>query len=373
MIYLELMVVILLGTVLELCSIKPLTPSKKRKLYMIICIAIFLVMAALRSVDWAVSMGVDAGSYKWFFGKYHSISASEIIRIFVNRQEIYMGESDIGEIGFVLLNRVIGFFTDNYNIYCLFADLLFFVPFGLLLYKYTTNIRQMMFAFVFYIALIQIYMISGARQMFAVGMVIMAFLCMAEGRYKECAVFYLLGISMHLSSGIFVIPLLLIVINIKTEYLKRIHLMCLLISIGAYLFPNQLIKLMVNVSGLTKYARFANGDVQGGANTFIILMELLSLFCYLTITKTCLSTDCRIKNIYTVLPILSLFVPLIRSNGSMIRISLYFFVFMVVLVPYGIERIVSANSKRLAYAVVLSSLAFLIIRSGITDYHFMWQ
>lgn len=54
-----------------------------------------------------------------------------------------------------------GLFTHDFPVYSLLADLISFVPFGILLYSYCT------FAFVFYIALIQVFFLGVPDRLFA--------------------------------------------------------------------------------------------------------------------------------------------------------------------------------------------------------------
>ena len=81
------------------------------------------------------------------------------------------------------------------------------------------------------------------------------------------------------------------------------------------------------------------------------------------------------KNIamfYVMLPFLTLFTPLIKSNGTMIRIVLYDSIFMTLLVPYGIDCLFKKDNQ-FGYIVAIGALSLLALMDGGMTYYFYWQ
>lgn len=370
MIYIQLGIVIFLGIFLENISFTTVSGNKKRALYIIICLGMAWLIAALRNVEWVTSLELDAGGYAYKFDQERSQSWTYLIDIFKKRY-IYRIRDD--DIGYSLLNKIIGLFTDNYNVFSLIADSLFFIPFGTLLFKYTTRIRHVMVANIFYIALIQVYLISGGRQMFALGLDIAALLYLMENKKRNAIILWLLGITIHFSSLIFGIPLLMAFIGFKGNTLKRFHVFSLMMFVVVYMFPNQIIQFMGNLTGIERYVNYGAEEVQGGTNTFIFLLGFMSCFCYVAFNKYSLWEDKDLKCLYNMVPLFTIFGPLIYSNGSMIRICLYFFLFLAVLIPLGLDKIFSKESRFCAYSIATIALVVLIIKGGVMDYHFMWQ
>lgn len=370
MIYFQLGLIVVLGFFLDNVSVKSMSDDRKRRIYIIICLTLSWLMAALRNIDWVASLHLDAGGYAYIFNINQMSSWNDLFSNFANRYLHGFSESDIG---YYFLNKVIGIFTDDYNVFSLFADLIFFIPFGLLLYKYTTRVRQVIIAFVFYVALIQIHLISGARQMLALGLDILAVQNAIDNNKRNAIALLLMGMTIHFSSFIMLAPLILIFIDLKPIYLKLMHIASFLAFPVVYMFPNQVIVFLGNAVGMEKYANYGADAIRGGADMFIFLIGLLSVFCFFSFSLKCLGQNGIYRKFYTMVPLFTFFAPLINSNGSMIRICLYFYIYLVLLIPYGLDYRISKSSQNLAYAIVIGVLSFLILRGGAMDYHFMWQ
>lgn len=342
-----------------------------RRSYIILCSILFLVVAAFRSPEWmTAAYGIDTAVYRNYFNQAIDMSWDEIGSALRERYVIRTGDFDIG---YYVICKLIGLFTSDFGIFSLLADLLFFVPFGMMIYRYSTNMKQVMFAYVFYLALIQTYLIGGARQIFAIGLDIMAFLAILNKRRIMAIVFFLLGVTVHFSSLLFFIPFLMIWFNVKETPLKIFHVVMLLLVPVALLMPNEIILLMGDISGLEKYSNYGAHAVQGGADTYVILIELLSIFCLIAIKKKNLKDNENMRKFYVMVPLLTFFAPLIKSNGSMDRITLNYYLYLVVLIPYAIECVFNQQNKKTVYAIVIGALAFLIVANDNFIYYFYWQ
>ena len=190
------------------------------------------------------------------------------------------------DVGFIVLVKIIGWFTNSFYVYSIMVDLLFFIPFGIILYRYSTCIRQIVFAYLFYLALVQVFLLSGGRQIFAIGFDMMALLAILDRKKWSALVFFLLGISIHFSSFLFVIPLLMVWFDVKPQTLKLTHILSFVLFPIVLAVPNLVITLLGGLSGVEKYAKYGMGEIRGGATTFIFLIEALSLFCLMAIKKS---------------------------------------------------------------------------------------
>ena len=341
-----------------------------RKLYIVICIAVLNFIAAMRSPEWMTDQyGIDSTNYKEYFEEYHEKDWNGmLIDVYLR----YFGGEGDGDIGFVIINKIISLFTNSFYVYSLIVNLIFFIPFGKILYRYSTNIYQIMFAFVFFIAMIMVFFYAGARQIFAVGFDMMALIGLLDRKIKKTLVIYAIGISIHFSSILFIIPLVMIWLDVKPNMLKKVHLICLMLFPVVLLFSNQLISYMGNFIGMDKYAKYGDDAAQGGTSTFIIIIELLSLFLFVSIKRMDLIRNETLRNFYVMVPLFTFFAPLIYTNGSMIRISLYFYLFIFLLMPYSIECMFKQKDCKLPYSVAIGVLALYAIYTGY-DYYFFWQ
>lgn len=345
--------------------------AKNRRLYIVLCSMVLLFVAAMRSPEWMTkTYRIDTFVYQLMFEEAADLSWDEFWATVYERYWLHEGENDIG---FVALEKIIGLFTNSFVFFSLIADLIFFIPFGMILYRYSTSIRQIIFAYVFYIALVQIFLLGGGRQNFAIGFDMMALLAMADRKTWRAIIFLLLGVSIHFSSFLFLVPLLMIRFETNPRLLKLLHLVCFLAFPVVLLFPTQIIVFMGESIGMEKYANYGNHEIQGGANTFITLIELLSLFGFIAIKRKDLEKNENMRLLYVMTPFMTLLAPLIHADGAMIRVSLYYHLFLTLLVPYAIDCMFVKESRRIVYAIIIGALAFLALQGGGICYYFFWQ
>lgn len=346
--------------------------KNNRRLYIIICSSVLLFVAAMRSPEFMTdTYGIDSASYKYTFENSFDMGWEEFFVTVYMRY--FGGGAEEAEVGYIALNKVIGLFTHDFAIFSLLADLLFFVPLGIILYRYSPNIYGLIFAFVYYISLIQVYLIGGGRQMFAIGLDMMALLAVIDRKKIRAIIFFLLGLTIHASSFLFLAPLLMVWYEVNVKSLKTIHKFCFFLFPIVFTIPRTLIFFMGEVSGKEKFADYAKGAIQGGTNTFIFLIELLSLFCLIAIKKKDMLTNKSIQIFYVMTPFFTLFAPLIRANGTMIRVALYYSIFLTLLVPYSIECSTRKSNRQSLFLFVIGVLSLLTLIGGGMNYYFYWQ
>lgn len=344
--------------------------NQYRLFYICLCSLVLLFFASMRSPEWLTyTYEIDTKEYKDHFERIRDLSWEEIWNRFLLRYAVKDSETDIG---YEVLAKSLSYFASEFYIFSLIADLIFFIPFGIILYRFSSNNLQIMFGFLFYVALIQTFLLGGARQIFAIGLDLMAFLFISDRKIIGALICLVLGITIHFSSFIFLLPVILIWINIKGNILKVSHFISFLLIPIILSFPNQILLFMGSTAGLEKYTAYGEEDIRGGAFTFIFLIELLSLFLLWAIRTKDIDSSKAIRNFYVMTPFFTLFAPLIYSSGSMIRIALYFYIFLVLLVPFAIECRFKQN-RNLVYFIVISSLAILILRDPGIEYYFFWE
>ena len=346
--------------------------SKRNRLYYIILCSMGLIfIGAMRSPEWMErAYSIDTLKYKEMFETFCDMNWDEIWSSFLLR---YLSDGDDFDIGYVSLNKVVGYFTQDFHIFSVIADLIFFIPFGILLNRYCKSMSQLIFGFVFYIALIQMYLFGGARQMFAIGFDMIALLSILDKKNIRAAVFFLFGVTIHFSSLLFLIPMLMIWFNVKSRFLKYLHGILLFLAPIALMMPNDIILFMGNLTGVERYSNYGMNAIQGGAVTFIILIEMLSLFCMIAIKKKDLNDNEIFRKLYVMVPFFTFFAPLIRSNGSMDRIALYFYIYLVVLITFAVECMFKEKERRTVYALTITALSLLIVLNDNFIYFFFWE
>lgn len=341
-----------------------------RGVYIVLCSMVLLFIAVLRSPEWfEYRYGIDALSYKELFETNCDLGWRGFWNMVYQSRLGNKTEVDIGYFG---LMAIIGWLTHSYYLFSFIADLIFFIPFGIMLYRCSTSMRQLVFAFVFFISFLMIGFIAGGRQSFAMGFDLMAFLGVLDRKKWKAIVFLLIGVTIHFSSLLFLIPLLMIWFKVKPKAIKTIHVICLALVPLVLVFPDQIIVLMGNLSGVERYANYGM-EVQGGATTFVVLIEILSLFCLVSIKKTDMQYNPYICAFYVEIPLFTIFAPLIIANGTMIRLSAYYHNFLVLLVPMAIDCMFKEKDRKIVYFIAIITLAYLTVYGGGTEYYFYWQ
>lgn len=336
--------------------------------FIILCTTLLWLSVALESVYYGTQNGGGADTLKYaqMFKDDIQMSFSEIWDMFVGRYSNGDGDYDIG---FLLLEWIISRISGSYHFFRAVACLLFYIPFSKLLNKYCTSVLEVLFAELLYLALFHTFAMYGARQLYALGFGLMFFLFYSQKRYKSAIVALILGVSIHMSSLLVLIPFALSFLPNKT--IKIAHWIALLLIPVVWLVANPIISFMGNAIGMEKYAAYGEGEMQGGATTYILLSEALSIIC-LILTRKEYFDDVKFKYLYAMAPVFTLFAPLIASNGSMIRITLYSQIYVTALLPYLFTYRLGNNSKSYLWAMI-AALCFLMLKGGHYPYEFFWQ
>lgn len=337
--------------------------NKSRKNYIVICSLILLLKAALRSV----TVGRDTSHYAGFFYESKNTPWSELWSAFFNRYQNVSGYEDVG---YGVIQKVFSTFIPDFNLFtfCI-QGLLFYWPLGVLIFRYSKDTLQILFAYVLMNALFMGLPMANARQVYAIGMCIWAFLYLSKKQYWKVVLFVLLGYFIHASALLFLFPVALSFFNERS--LKSLSIAVFALSFVVFTMPNTIILFMANMIESEKYAGYAMDEVQGGALTYITLSLLLCFFCTVAfLTDKHISNEK--KNWYVMIPLTSFFTPLIYSNGSMIRITMYFQIFFLLLVPYAIDELFHSKYRKTCYFTLLSILIILAVLTAV-DYRFCWE
>lgn len=338
--------------------------ARNRKIFIILVSLILLLQTSLRSL----SVGSDTMNYYELFMNVKSMSWDEIWNEFIGRYFLDTHEEDSG---YTVLQKIISAITGSWQWFVLIANLIFFIPLGTLMYRYTNSMIQLVFAYVLYTTMFHIISLSGARQLYAIGFSIMAFLLMDRRKYWWGIACIFIGMLVHMTCLLAFLPLGLSFLN--RRYLKSIHLVSLALVPIVLIFTNQVILLMAATVGVDRYSNYGMEEVQGGTSTFIILLITVSVFCYVAIKKSEIITSRALANLYLMIPLFTFFGPLIYSNGSMIRISMYFHLYMMILIPVAINRFFKGFERTVVYSLLILVLVVLSLRGGGLIYHFYWQ
>ncbi len=251
------------------------------------------------------------------------------------------------------------------------SDLLFFIPFGYFIYKYSRSFIQSIFALIIYCCLFHVMALTGARQFISLGLCIISYMYLEKNRIYFTILFIILASLIHLSAMLFILPLIIDFLPIK--FYKRLHIIIFLFVPIIFLNVNKVIQLMGSAISIDRYSEYGEYIVQGGAYMFIFLLEGVSLFCYLYIKDEYLYNDRPFKLMYIMIFLFTVLGVLVHSNGTMIRISMYFYFYLTLLIPYSIDYCFKDRERKIVYLIAILFLILLSIKSSNTKYIFYWQ
>lgn len=340
--------------------------NKNRKLFIVLVILVFSLESALRSLF----LVADAYSYgEWFTIRIRAMSWDEIWSSFVDRY-FRQGQEE-NDFGFLLLMKAFSYLTSSFQVFTFFSQLLFYIPMGIFLFKYSTHNRQLIFAFIFFVALLQVSALGGGRQFLARGCWLMTFMMINEKKYLKGALWLVIGLTMHFSILIVIVAIAFGFLKVKM--LKKIHLFTFFILPFVVLFPDQIIVYLGNLAGHERYAAYGQSGFDDSLPTFMLLMEALSILSFIMLKEKTLKTNILLKELYVMLPCLTLTAPLLIANGAMIRLSSYFHMFMMLIAPYAFDEFKDKKTVTFVYVLAVGILSFLTVRDGGLKYYFYWQ
>lgn len=352
----------ILVVVIGLLFMSSANSDKNRKVYICICFALLLFCNAFKSL----SVGPDTFTYYHKYVECSTLSWSETWNSFI--QAYIYGQSDYDE-GYTVYTKFVQIFSKDFIFFLFFSSLLSVIPLGVILYKYCNRIIDLLFAFVLYITLIYNGGSMLSRQQIATAFLFMAFLCILKNRYFWSLFLIAIAFFMHRSSAVFiVVPL---IAKFAPKITKPFHVVSFLLIPVFILFSSQILVFAAAFLGSDRYASYAETEFVGGI-TFVTLMEILSLICLLGFKKDYLQQNDLARKIYIMAPFFTMFAPLILRDGVFIRLSKYFHVFLIAMIPMAFCQIFKKSSVNIALFVTISILViYTYISSG--KYYFIWQ
>lgn len=338
--------------------------SANNKKFFIGSVILWLLLeTALRGL----SVGSDTRGYYEMFNNTCRKEWSEIFTMFVDTYRYQENEEDIG---FVILQKIISLFTTNWCVFVFISGLLFYVPLGVLLYRFCKTYWHITIALLIFVSLFQIIPLSGGRQLQAMGLCIISFLYLDQDKYKQAIIFVLIGALIHKSCLLCLLPIALSKLN--PNLLKTVHVVSFMMIPVALFYANQLIVFMGESIGSEKYANYGMRSAQGDAFMFIVLLELVSLFVLIGIKRNDMTNNKTLLKLYTMVPCFTVLVTTVFSNGSMIRASMYFHLYIMMLIPYTIDLFFKKSNK-MVYFIFVALLMFFAFRSSGVSYYFIWD
>lgn len=279
--------------------------------------------------------------------------------------KILKGEEPYSEWGFNQLNKFIQLFTDNPQ--WLFVVTAFIFTFVLIqtIVRYSSSVSisvlVVLFSCIFFVFL------NNMRQSIAVVLFLRAFPYILKGEFLKYLICILLGCLFHLSSILMIIPCIFV-------NLKFVRKNFVFFAIALIIFLPLLCKVMEIILMNTKYSYFFVSDFNNGnATTLNIIYNFTFFVLSFIVLHNKIQKD-KTAYVFIVMQFLAFWVSSISlfiSISEMIsRLTVYFQVYQILLVPYCV-KVQKDNYGKAFYlsSYILAYGLYLIYFIVINGYH----
>lgn len=293
------------------------------------------------------SIGADTYNYGMIFYQMRYSSWNSLFANFVNK---FVHGMEIKDPGYAIFVKFSQLFCENYQEFLIFVAILFFVPLGFAIYKFSKNpyLSFVLFSTLFY----SFFAITGIRQTLVTAIVVLLGIYFIEKR--KLIPFLLLFIPaypIHASAVAF-LPFYFISRIKINKYTIACYWVAILLS---YIFRYQFMGFLQAIAGYDNYT-----DYEGAAvGTFVYLLLALAVFVTIFYKMILNNGGPMVTISIHALFIACMFTSFLLINPSTMRLVQYFSLFLIFLLPefksaFKVKR--SADIYRIVVPIALTLL-----------------
>lgn len=112
--------------------------------------------------------------------------------------------------GFIVLIYIFHIISDNYQLFLFFAAMIFFIPLGEIINRYTGSIQDAKFAYILHMALFHVIAMCCLRQQIASGIAFIVFLSVVDKKYARAIILFIIGFTIHKSMILIALPIFVV-------------------------------------------------------------------------------------------------------------------------------------------------------------------
>ena len=325
--------------------------SAKRKLVIIAC-----GLLALESGLRHVCVGPDTFGYYGFFQKDASTPWQLVLA------GLLVDGSDFRDPGYSILSKAFSTIIPSWQLYLVALAGLFFLSLGRLWNRYIASLEGVLFATTLFIALFHIIVLSGMRQQITMSLSMLLIPYLEERKWKIVLPTIAVGFLIH-ASFVFYLAFIPFYVLKKDRFKLFLTIAILLIPFVA-VSARSIVAFMASQMSNDYYMGYAQSTAEGNPYTYIALCTSISIF-FLFNYQMFKTAPVFMK---AAAVMMTLAVPLIVLDGSMIRIGQYFTIYMMLSLPYIVDYTYSKNMY-LGMIVILCFLTYIQPQT----YHFFWE
>lgn len=299
-------------------------------------------------------------SYKGNF--YHSLETpwSEVLKNLIST-EVLIG--DVTEPGYSLFVKLVSSFTSNYQVFLFVMALVFMIPFGWFIYRYSAD--PFISFIVYYVVFFSFFSLTGFRQTIATSIaVLLSYPSLTRRQPFKFATFIALAFFFHRSALIYAL-----IYPVSAVFATRGR------SRGAWLAATVLGVVTVVISqigGLADAFGYTYGLESniGGTGTFVALVLVVLAAILLRRKRILESSKFAFINV-TGVALGGFFALQTFWSQTFMRVQQYFSLLLVLAIP---EFILSfAERDRIVVRIAVTGTLFLLMVRADSPYLFFWQ
>lgn len=322
-----------------------------RKCFVIIATLQWVFISGFRHV----SIGSDTLAYKTIF---ESVETQTINQLFDNFIGIIFYGQEGKDPGYYIFMKMFQFFSKNYQVYLVSIALIFTIPFGYFVYKYS---KSPLISFIIYSTLFyEFFAITGHRQTIATALVtLIGFTLITEKKYFIFITVTAIAFTVHKSALIF-FPFLFF------DHFKptRVRLLIgLLVFAFLMVFRTQYALLMQAISGY-------DYGIYPSAGTYTFTSLMLILYVLMIWKLPDLMRNKSNKPYINALLVSFLLTPLTWINPSAMRVVQYYSIFLVIYIPEFI--FVFKKKESVVIATIAVGILLILFIKDVPVYRFFF-
>lgn len=336
-----------------------------RKRYIIVISIFYILQSGLRNV----AVGDDTFSYLDNYKDIRNTSWHLIREAFVDYYKYNLGKDP----GYLVVQKIEqSLFFYNFQFYLILIAIAFFSTLGYFIFKNTTRLVDVMLAYIIYSVLFySFYSITGIRQTLAMIFIMISYKFAFKKKIIPFLLLVFLASTLHKSS--LIVVLFYFVSRFNTT--KYLNFMALLLFPIFFAFKEQISLYLRVLSGYEDY-----GDLDSGGNIVFLVLFLTIYITAMVRSKVILENNPNAKYYFNAFSMALVFLPLSWINPNAIRITMYFTIYMLLLIPEIIHSFHKISNKFRLDAIALSLVLLigLFIKASWNEekrmpYGFFWE
>ena len=337
--------------------------QRRKKQFIIIVCAQWVLISTLR----ADSVGADTANYMRLFDMHNAFSWSDLMNA-AKQSYLAGGASTDYELGYIILEKLIGTFTSSHLVYKFLVATIFMSAFGSFLYK---NSEDPFLSFMIYDALMyNMFSLTGYRQVVSVAIgILLGYEFVKKQKLIPFLTLVFFASLFHRTTLVFIPFYFLANKKATTGYVVTA-----LVVVAALILTRN--SLFAYVKVLLDYDQYS-GTYGFAQQTFLALLVLLTVAVMICRPQMMRYASNRgianIEHFYNALILTWIMVPFAMVSPTSMRLVYDFgFISLLLIVPIMVKSFPKQNNRVIAYALLIVLFGYFIATKSL-DYQFFWQ